>query len=281
VRKIIVGIAGVTLVAGGLAVVAPIAFAQTPAQVQASDAPERIPSDDLPSPLGDKQRALTQEAVSGVLNGSLHTEQRGNSTVVKVGSSATANGRGGVVRKLFNHKDQYVELSRERTDKIFVILVQFGDQVHPSYPANTDTDPNTPGPVRFDGPLKNQIPQPDRALDNSTVWQSDYNRQHFQDLYFGNGESLKKYYEAQSSGRYSVDGTVTDWVKVNFNEARYGRSNGFPCASQVCSNTWLLVRDAANQWVADQLAAGRMHLTHLLRIEHRAGAHQRPWEALA
>src|SRR5215468_2109017 len=79
-------------------------------------------------------------------------------------------------------------------------------------------------------------------------------------MYFGDGpgvESLKTYYEKQSSGRYSVSGTVTDWVKVRYNEARYGRSNGFPCASNVCSNTWNLVQDAANQWYADQLAAGR------------------------
>ena len=46
-------------------------------------------------------------------------------------------------------------------------------------------------------------------------------------------ESLKTYYETQSSGRYSVDGLVTDWVKVHYNEARYGRSNGFPCAQRV------------------------------------------------
>ena len=117
--------------------------------------------------------------------------------------------------------------------------------------------PPTPGPITWDGPLVNQIPQPNRAVDNSTVWQPDYNQQHFQNLYFGGGESLKNYYEAQSSGRYSVEGTVTDWVQVRFNQARYGRSNGFPCATNVCSNTWLLVQDAANQWYADQVAAGR------------------------
>ncbi len=44
---------------------------------------------------------------------------------------------------------------------------------------------------------------------------------------------------------------------MKYNEARYGRSDGYPCASNVCSNTWALVRDAANQWVADQEAAGR------------------------
>ena len=79
-------------------------------------------------------------------------------------------------------------------------------------------------------------------------------------MYFGDGpgvESLKTYYEQQSSGTYSVAGTVTNWVKVNFNQARYGRSNGFPCTGNVCSNTWNLVRDAANVWYADQLAAGR------------------------
>ena len=27
-------------------------------------------------------------------------------------------------------------------------------------------------------------------------------------------------------------------VKVRYNEARYGRSNGYPCAGNVCSNTW-------------------------------------------
>ena len=52
-------------------------------------------------------------------------------------------------------------------------------------------------------------------MDNSTVWQANYDRAHFQDLYFGQGdeagsggkvESVKQYFERQSSGRYSVDG---------------------------------------------------------------------------
>ena len=50
---------------------------------------------------------------------------------------------------------------------------------------------------------------------------------------------------------------MTDWVKVPYNEARYGRSNGYPCAQNVCANTWFLVRDAVDQWVAGQKAAGR------------------------
>jgi immune inhibitor A len=152
-----------------------------------------------------------------------------------------------------------VELAREKTDKIFVILAEFGNQRDPKYP-DQDTAPKIPGPAVFDGPVHNAIPQPDRAVDNTTVWQPDFTPDHYRQLYFGTGagvESLKTYYETQSSGRYSVNGQVSDWVKVPYNEARYGRSNGFPCGSIVCSNTWDLIRDALVQWVADQKAAGQ------------------------
>ena len=36
---------------------------------------------------------------------------------------------------------------------------------------------------------------------------------------------------------------------VPYNEARYGRSNGFPCDDVVCDNTWNLVEDGMNAWV--------------------------------
>jgi immune inhibitor A len=210
-------------------------------------------SDELSSPLEDKRRELRQEALTKVLNGSAKAEKRGASTVVnlgakQVGAKGTKNAKGRV--------DQYVELGREKTDRIFVVLAEFGNERHPNYP-DQDTSPNFPGPATFEGPLHNAIPEPDRSVDNSTVWHPDYNRKWFQDMYFGSGNSVKKYYEKQSSGRYSVSGTVTDWVKVQYNEARYGRSNGYPCTGNVCNNTWALVRDAVNQWVADQKAAGR------------------------
>ena len=192
-----------------------------------------------------------------MLNGTAKAEKRGTSTVVKLGKKTKgAKGLTATTSKTAAKVDQYVELSREKTDKIFVVLAEFGNDRHPSYP-DQDTAAAVPGPATFEGPLHNAIPAPNRAVDNSTVWQADYNRQTFQDMYFGNGNSVKKYYEKQSSGRYSVDGQVTDWVKVKYNEARYGRSNGFPCGGNVCSNTWALVADSVNQWVADQKAAGR------------------------
>ncbi|MEU8081149.1 immune inhibitor A domain-containing protein [Catellatospora citrea] len=245
----------------GLSVtLSPSAVAAPAAKAPTATASTAIPSDELPNPLEDKRRELREQALTGVLTGQISAEQRGASTVAKVGQTNGATALGGKVNgKLFGKRNQYVELARETTDRVFVILAEFGDQRHASYP-DQDTDPLTPGPSRFDGPLVNQIDEPNRAVDNSTKWQPDFSADYFRDMYFGTGngvESLKTYYEAQSSGRYSVDGTVTDWVKVPYNEARYGRSNGFPCTGNVCNNTWLLVRDAANQWVADQKAAGR------------------------
>ncbi|MEU4396294.1 immune inhibitor A domain-containing protein [Kribbella sp. NPDC023855] len=232
--------------------------AATAADAAAPAANEATPaSDELPSPLEDKRRELRQEALTKVLNGTAKAEKRGASTVVKLGTKTkTAGAKGQRTATTAAKVDQYVELSREKTDRIFVVLAEFGNERHPNYP-DKDTAPAIPGPATFEGPLHNAIPQPDRSVDNSTVWQADYNHQHFQDMYFGSGNSVKKYYEKQSSGRYSVDGTVTDWVKVKYNEARYGRSNGYPCTGNVCNNTWALVQDSVNQWVADQKAAGR------------------------
>jgi len=252
---------GVTIAPAGWT--APVAQRAHPVAQQ--DPPDPVSGDELPNPQEEKRRALRQQAVTTLLNGTGTVQKRGPSTVMKVGETAATDnaapgnrGRSGA-RKGAGRTGQYVELAREKTDRIFVVLAEFGTQRHPDYP-DQDTDPNTPGPAVFDGPLHNAIPEPDRTKDNTTVWRADYDQGYYGDLYFGTGrrtESVKTYYERQSSGRYSVDGMVTDWVKVGYNEARYGRSNGYPCASNVCSNTWNLVQDAVNQWVADQKAAGR------------------------
>jgi immune inhibitor A len=201
--------------------------------------------DDLPNPFEDKRRELREQAVNGVLKGTVKTQNHGGSIVAKVG-------------RVQGGKDQYVELSREKTDRIFVILAEFGNDRHPDYP-DVDSDPDTPGPTTFDGPLHNSIPEPDRTKDNTTIWQADYNQAHYQQLYFGEGdgvESLKTYYETQSSGRYSIEGDVTEWVKVPYNQALYGRGYcGTPLGAAVtsCASTKALVRDAMAVWVDNQL----------------------------
>ncbi len=263
-RKVVVGLLGAAMVTTVGAMAPSMAVAAPPADpAPVAQTGDNAPVDDLPNPLEEKRRALREEAVSQIVSGESTIENRNGSKVVKLGKTY---GNGG-----FGHpgKNQYVELSREKTDKIFVILTEFGNERHPSYP-DQDTTTAYAGPSTFEGPLHNKIPQPDRAVDNSTVWQSDYSADYYRNLYFGTGkdtESVKTYFETQSSGRYSVDGEVSDWVKVKYNEARYGRSNDNPtdangddpavCSSSNCTNVWALVKDAVTQWYADQIAAGK------------------------
>ncbi|MXM63301.1 M6 family metalloprotease domain-containing protein [Streptomyces sp. HUCO-GS316] len=193
-------------------------------------APVKQQKHDLDGPLSKTQEAQRQEALNQVISGDAKVKDRNGSQVVQLKSK--------------KGDSKYVELGREKTDKIFTILVEFGDQVDPKFGG-------TPGP------LHNKIAAPDRRKDNSTAWQKDYNQKHYRNLYFGTGkktESLKKFYEKQSSGRYSVAGEVSDWVKVPYNEARYGNN---ACGDTNCPSVWNVVSDGLTSWVAQQKAAGK------------------------
>ncbi|MFE9096402.1 immune inhibitor A domain-containing protein [Streptomyces sp. NPDC007264] len=202
------------------------AVAQPRTDASAADArrhdpqPAKSREHDFDGPLSKTQDAQREEALNRVISGKATVTDRGASKVVRL-----SNGK-------------YVELARERTDKIFTILAEFGTK--------TSEYGGTAGPAH------NRIAEPDRATDNSTAWQADYNRQHYQDLYFSTDKkktSLKQFYEKASSGRYSVDGEVQDWVKVDYNEARYGTNQCDTCV-------WNLVSDALAKWVAQRKAAG-------------------------
>ncbi|MFE1589938.1 immune inhibitor A domain-containing protein [Streptomyces sp. NPDC059402] len=210
-----------------------VAQADSPSRPEAVNRHDPSPdktarSHDLKGPLSDTQAAQREEALKQVISGNASVKKKDGSKVVQLKSK--------------KGDAKYVELGREKTDKIFTILVEFGDKVDSRYGG-------TPGP------LHNEIAKPKRKEDNSTAWQEDYDRDHYQDLYFGSGEgvhSVKTYYEKQSSGRYSVDGEVSDWVKVPYNEARYGSNK---CDPDNCA--WYAVQDGVTAWVADQKAAGR------------------------
>ncbi|MEU0391248.1 immune inhibitor A domain-containing protein [Streptomyces sp. NPDC006208] len=203
---------------------------------------------DLEGPFSKQQDQQRQAALEQVISGDAAVQQRGASKVVKLDDK------------------KYVELGREQTDKIFTILVEFGDKVDDTTMFDPDGPEGPEAPVKkyggTPGPLHNKIAKPDRKVDNSTAWQADFNQKYFQDLYFGTGkdgkgrkkESLKTYYEKTSSGRYSVDGGVSDWVKVDYNEARYGSNY---CGDSNCANVWDTVRDGVTAWVADQKAKGK------------------------
>lgn len=255
-KRVTTGVVGLGLMASmGFA---GAAAAQPAPPIQQPDQASR--AHDLPNPQEDKRRALRDQAVTSVINGEAKPQQVNGSSVVKVGEGAAPEDAAAKSNKQSRNdyqgsaknknKDQYVELSQERADKVFVILAEFGNERHPEYP-DVDTDPDTPGPLTFEGPQRNQIPEPDRTKDNTTVWQEDYNREHYEDIYFNdekNAQSVKTYFEKQSSGRYTVDGYVSDWVKVKYNEARYGRED---------ETTWNLITDAVTVWVKDQKAAGK------------------------
>ncbi|MEU3727877.1 immune inhibitor A domain-containing protein [Streptomyces sp. NPDC033538] len=212
-----------------------VAQADSPARPEAVDRHDPHPakgmhSHDLKGPMSDTRAAQREEALNQVISGKASVKKKDGSNVVQLKSK--------------KGDAKYVELGREKTDKIFTILVEFGDKIDSRYGGDA-------------GPLHNQIAKPDRRTDNSTAWKADYDQQHFQDLYFGSGKgvnSVKTYYEKQSSGRYSVEGEVSDWVKVPYNEARYGNND---CGDTNCPSVWNVVSDGLTAWVEQQKAAGR------------------------
>jgi immune inhibitor A len=176
---------------------------------------------DNPShPLGDQQSALRKQALAKKLHG-------------KASGKTHQVARG-----------QYVELEREGEDSIWTVLGEFGDSISPTYGGTA-------------GPRRNQIPQPNRAVDNTTIWAPDFSRSYYQNLLFSEAPgavSMRNFYIEQSSNRYTVNGQVADWAQLPFNEAYYGSNY---CGDIVCARTWLFVRDTVNAWYNAQIAAGK------------------------
>ncbi len=227
----------------GLATVALVAAVLT-APMQAQAAPrspeqgDRDPAanqasqpDNLPNPLADAAAEVRKDAVSKLVRGEAATTRINGNRVIEVKGKGT--------------KSKYVDYPVNREEDIFTVLVEFGDQVHPVTGGTT-------------GPTHNQIPEPDRDWDgdstddNSTNWVADFDREHYTDLMFGEGESFKDFYAQQSNGRFLAQGDVSDWVTVPYNEARYG-SNKVSSASTY----WPFVRDTAASWYDAQVAAGK------------------------
>ena len=138
-------------------------------------------------------------------------------------------------------KGKFVEFALERNDRVFVILVEYGNNYGVALPPTAPLSTNA-------GPLHNAIPQPDRSTNNNTIWQADYNRAHFQNMYFSR---MVEYYRTQSSGRYTINGDVTEWVRVPFNGSRYGANQMGDAAA------WTLIADAINTWTKAQLDSGK------------------------
>lgn len=189
--------------------------------------------DNLPNPRDDKRTALRKEAIAAVVAGKATPIERNGSEVVRLSGN------------------RWVELKAKpaKVDPIFTILVEFGDQVDPSAGGGS-------------GPVHNKIAAPQRTdpnaadYDNSTVWRSDFNKSYYQNMITGSTDSMADFYLKQSGGKYSVGGDVADWVKLSYNEARYG-SNLNETIVPNADRYWVFVEDAISAWYAKQVAAGQ------------------------
>jgi len=219
-------------VLSGVAVAA-VALSMAPAQAQAipvqgDKEPKAANRDhDLPNPLGDAQRELRKEAVEKLVKGEATTETRGGQRVIKLAGNAKAP-KGSKAAQ-----DRYVSYPVEREEDIFTILSDFSDLTH------------------------NNIPKPDRNWDgsstddNSTYWVDDFDRAHYQDMMFGDGESFKDFYLKQSNGRFLAKGDVSDWVQVKGEAATYGNNDNEQ------QGYWAYITDTVNAWYEAQVAAGK------------------------
>ncbi|MFG2166139.1 immune inhibitor A domain-containing protein [Micromonospora chersina] len=224
-------------VTAGLASAAAALLAAGVVTTPASAAPAAEPTpgvekakhkDNLADPKADQQREVKKQAIADLLQGKAKLQTRNGSKVIQV------------------KDDLFVEYQQApKTDPIFTMLVNFGDK----------TDPRTGGTA---GPVVNQIPEPDRNWDgsstddNSTLWRSNFDRAHYMDMFYGEGESFRDFYLKQSGGRYTVNGDVSDWVTVPYNEARYGSN-----AISEADGYWNFIKDSATSWYESQKAAGK------------------------
>jgi immune inhibitor A len=130
-------------------------------------------------------------------------------------------------------RGQFVELEREGEGALWTVLGEFSDFPH------------------------NNIAEPDRSIDNTTIWVPDFSRAYFMDLLFAEGpgvNSMRNFYIEQSSNRYTVHGDVTDWVPVpgvacDYDDGDPGPGNAY--------SVWQFLIDSVDGWYDAQIAAGK------------------------
>lgn len=244
--RALAGVAGAALFVG----LAPMG-AQADTAPPAEGKSAAVHRDELPNPKAEKQRALREAAVHALVKGEATVETRSGDRVIKVKGAAKSAGQARAdKRKSAASNDRYVWYPTEREEEIFTILTDFG----------TKTDPRTGGTV---GPVHNKIPEPDRTWngdktdDNSTYWTRNFNKAHYMDLMFGEGESFRDFYLKQSNGRFLANGDVTDWVTVPFNEARYGHNPVAGDGTSEADGYWTYIKDTATAWYDSQIKAGK------------------------
>lgn len=130
-------------------------------------------------------------------------------------------------------RGQYVELERQGEDPVWTVLGEFADFTH------------------------NSIAEPDRNVNNTTIWEPDFDRGYYQNMLFAEGKdvnSMRQFYIEQSSNRYAVYGDVTDWVPLPGNACDY--DDGDPGPGGAIS-VWQFLIDSVDGWYDAQIMAGK------------------------
>ena len=172
--------------------------------------------DDRSHPLEDKRRALMQQVVIEKIKGNISADV---SEVVP---------------------GEFDPLGFEGSDPVWTVLGEFSDFPH------------------------NSIPEPDRDYDNTTLWVGDsdgntqFEPEYYMDMLFNTDEganSMARYYLEQSSGLYTVEGLVTDWITVPGKALDY--DDGAPVGPSCGPCVWSFIQDSVEGWYDQQLAAGK------------------------
>ncbi|MFI5626219.1 immune inhibitor A domain-containing protein [Nocardioides sp. NPDC051685] len=218
-----VAVAGVTPVALTHSSASAVESTGTPA---AASAKQKV--DDKPDALNTKRRELKSNAATAVATGEKKTVTKNGSEVVKMGSGENA---------------RWVEHEPTEKSQLLSFLVEFGEGGNPAFPDNTS------------GPLHNEIAPP-AENDNSTYWEEDFSREHYMDMFFNQEkgqESFHNVYKEMSSGRFDLQGDVSDWVTLPHAESYYQNDKGDETASAMKN----YIQDSANAWYEAQKAAGK------------------------
>ncbi|MDQ4113473.1 MAG: immune inhibitor A [Actinomycetota bacterium] len=218
-----VAVAGVTPVALTHSSASAVEDSGTPA---AAAVKQKI--DDKPDALNTKRRELKTNAATAVATGEKQTVTKNGSEVVKMGSGKNA---------------RWVEHEPTEKSQLLSFLVEFGEGGNPAFPDNTS------------GPLHNEIAPP-AENDNSTYWEEDFSREHYMDMFFNQekgAESFHNVYKEMSSGRFDLQGDVSDWVTLPHAESYYQNDKGDETAAAMKN----YVQDSANAWYDAQKAAGK------------------------
>ena len=185
--------------------------------------------DNRPDPLTTKQLELKEQAMEAKLNGKAY----------------------GKVHEVA--RGQFVELAREGEDPVWTVLGEFnGEETVCEYDYG---DEIVSWPCT--NPTHNMMPEPDRNVDNTTLWVEDFNRDHYMDMLFAEGKgvnSMRQFYIENSSNRYAVYGDVTDWAMVPNDACSYDDDLAHPDGGNA---VWYFLRDTVNAWYQNELVAGK------------------------